>query len=73
LLYNLHAVSIQSAIETGKKERQVHLHALIKVDHRTKLQLDLRLIAPFFKRELRLPNIYCQRDESISLTKYMIK
>jgi len=53
------------------------LHALIRVEHRTKLHLDLRKVVAFFKKELRLPNVYCHaefvRDESISLTKYMQK
>lgn len=70
-------ISIQSAIETGTKEKRVHLHALIKVEHKTKLQLDLRKIVAFFKKGLRLPNVYCHvefvQDESISLTKYMQK
>jgi hypothetical protein len=29
-------IDIQSAVETGKKEKRVHLHLLLKVMHRTK-------------------------------------
>lgn len=70
-------VDIQSAVETGKKEKRVHLHALIRIEHRTKLQLDLRKITSYFERELRLKSVYLHvdfvPDNSISLLKYLRK
>jgi len=35
------SIDIETAVEKGKKQERVHLHGLIKVRHRTKLQLDL--------------------------------
>jgi len=34
-------IDIETAVEKGKKQEQVHLHGLIKVRQRTKLQLEL--------------------------------
>jgi len=34
-------IDIETAVEKGMKQERVHLHGLIKVRHRTKLQLDL--------------------------------
>jgi len=65
----------EEKVEKGNK--QVHLHGLIKVRHRTKLQLDLQKIHAFFTEALRLKNIYVNvkyvPDNDISLTKYMRK
>jgi len=35
------SIDIETAVEKGKKQEEVHLHGLIKVRHITKLQLDL--------------------------------
>ena len=71
------SLDIESAVETGKKEKRVHLHALIKTNHRTKLQLDLRKIHSFFTDKLRLKNIYINvkyvPDNNITLIKYLRK
>jgi len=70
-------IDIKIAVEKGKKQERVHLHGLIKVRHRTKLQLDLQNIHAFFTEALRLKNIYVNvkyvPDNNISLTKYMRK
>jgi len=52
------SIDIETAVEKGKKQEQVHLHGLIKVRHRTKLQLDLQKIHIFFTEALGLKNIY---------------
>jgi len=71
------SIDIETAVEKGKKQERVHLHRLIKVRHRTKLQLDLQKIHAFFTEALRLKNIYVNvkyvPDNDISLTKYMRK
>jgi len=35
------SIDIETAVEKGKKQEQVHLHRFIKFKHRTKLQFDL--------------------------------
>ncbi len=71
------SIDIETAVEKGKKQERVHLHGLIKVRHRTKIQLDLRKIHSFFTEALRLKNIYVNvkyvPDNDISLLKYMRK
>lgn len=70
-------IKIQSSVEIGKKEKRVHLHALIRIEHRTKLQLDLRKTTTFFKKQLDLKNLYLHvdfiPDNTTSLIKYMRK
>jgi len=41
-------IDVESTVETGKSEKRVHLHSLIRVKHRTKLQVDLRKTHAFF-------------------------
>jgi len=48
------SIDIETAVEKGKKQERVHLHGLIKVRHRTKLQLDLQKIHTFFTEAIRL-------------------
>lgn len=73
----LDSIDIQTAIESGSKYGRVHLHALIKVNHRTKILMDLRKIKSYFEKELNLPSVYVNvkfvKDNSISLVNYMRK
>jgi len=70
-------IDVESTVETGKKEKRVHLHSLIRVKHRTKLQVDLRKTHAFFCERLQLKNIYLNvkfiPDNNMSLLKYMRK
>jgi len=70
-------VDIETVVEKGKKEERVHLHSLIRIKHRTKLQIDLIKTQAYFCRELGLKNIYLNvkfiPDDNMSLLKYLRK
>ncbi len=70
-------IQIDSTVETGKKEKRVHLHALIRFEHRTRIQIDLKKSVTFFKEQLDLPNVYLHvdfvPDHAQTLKNYMKK
>jgi len=49
-------IDVESTVEIGKKKKRVHLHSLIGVKHRTKLQVDLRMTHAFFWERFQLKN-----------------
>src|ERR1700722_20076689 len=48
----------ESAIEIGSEKHRVHLHSLIKINHRTKIQLDQAKMRIFFQEMMDLPSIH---------------
>ena len=51
-------VNIDYIIERGTKKGQIHCHALIKISHFTKLQLNYKKMKEKVQNELGLKNIY---------------
>jgi hypothetical protein len=51
-------VDVDYIIERGTKKGQIHCHALIKIKHFTRLQLDYKKLKEKVKKDLGLKNIY---------------
>lgn len=70
-------IIIESAIEQGNKLHRIHLHSLIKIEHRTNLQLNLPKLRKYFEDALDLPNLHINvqyiKDTTFSIRKYISK
>ena len=53
-------VSADYVVEVGSIKKQIHTHIMMKFTHFTRIQLHFQKIKEFFKKELRLKNIYFQ-------------
>jgi len=51
-------INVESAVERSPDTDTVHAHILIKVDHRTKVQLDYDAIKNYILEQMGLPNIH---------------
>ena len=51
-------IDIDYVIERGTKKGQIHCHALIKIKHFTRLQLNYKKMKQKIQHDLGLPNIY---------------
>jgi hypothetical protein len=53
-------VSADYVVEVGSIKKQIHTHIMMKFTHFTRIQLHFQKIKEFFKKELRLKNVYFQ-------------
>lgn len=64
------------AIEKGPIYKRIHLHALIQIEHRTKIHLNLNKMRDFFKDQLGLTSFHmnCKYAQSLyNLKEYLRK
>jgi hypothetical protein len=74
------SVRTRAAIEKGDNANQLHLHMMIKIKHKTRVQLKYKPIKDFFVKKLGIGNIYMfvnryKKDTKIEdvLNKYLKK
>ena len=72
------SIDIDYVIERGTKKGQIHAHALVKIKHFTRLQLDYKKMKEVVKKDLGLKNIYLnnrlvRNSGSESIVEYLNK
>jgi hypothetical protein len=72
------SISSESTIERGEKRRAYHIHALVRIEHTSKIHLDLDKMRTFFNKEVKgegknYLDVKYVNDPMFNLRKYFSK
>lgn len=76
-LPKIKSIKSQAACEVGKSFSRVHIHALIKIEHTSNIQLNVDKSREFFENSLGIDGIHIHvkyvKDELFNIKKYLGK